>query len=140
MRKIFQFALEHATVLTDDIIRAAEMLDDEAKSERLIEAILGLDTKREDLADTVIADNNVECTLVKYNFLKDEVVYNKVDSDTKYFDTQENANKYANSGDYKYDTYNWKKDDEHPYAGTWVHVGEHYTCISYWKKWMTNNK
>lgn len=140
MRKIFEFALEHATVTTDDIIRAVEMLDDEAKSERLIEAMLGLDTKREDLADHVIDDNKVECTLVKYNFLRDEVMYNRVDSDTRYFDTQENADKYANSGDYKYNTQSWCKDDEHPYAGTWVHVGEHYTCTSYWKKWMTNNK
>ena len=136
MRKIFEFALEHATVTTDDIIRAVEMLDDECTSERLIEAMLGVDTKREDLADNVIDYNGNECTIHDFNFLRNEVEYEKVDKDTCYFKTQEEADNYTQTGNYK--DPRWLYSDEYNISATWTHVGTHWCTINQWFKWMKN--
>ena len=138
MRKIFQFALEHATITADDIIRAVELLDEPAKEERLIEAMLHLDTKKEELADTVIDNNGNECTIHNFNFLRDEVEYKKVDKDTRYFKTQEEADNYAETGNYK--DARWSYSDEYNISATWSHIGTHWYTINEWFKWMKNKK
>lgn len=138
MRAIFKFALEHATITADDIIRAVELLNNEGRSERLIEAILNLDVKREDLATRVDKGNGVICTLENFNYLENEVYYKCIDVDTRYFKTQEEADTYASTGKYNYNNSNYNKNDEYTIAGIYRHEAFHWASVSEWQNWMKN--
>ena len=138
MREIFKFALEHATVTADDIIRAVELLDNEGRSERLIEAILNLDVKREDLATKVINNDGIICTLERFDYLNDEIYYKSIDTDVRYFETEEDANAYASTGKYNYNNSSYNKTDKYTIMSTWRHTASHWTSISEWQKWMNN--
>lgn len=138
MRAIFKFALEHATITADDIIRAVELLDNEGRSERLIEAILKLDVKKEDLATRVDKGNGVICTLENFNYLDNEVSYKCIDTDTRYFKTQEEADTYASSGKYDYNNSNYSKNNEYTIVGIYRHEATHWTSVGEWQRWMNN--
>ena len=98
--------------------------------------MIGLDTKKEELADVVIDNNGNECTFDNFNFLRNEVEYKKVDKDTRYFRNQEEADAYTETGSYR--DARWSCNDEYNIPATWTHVGNHWCTIDDWLKWMKN--
>ena len=137
MKKIYKLALENAHIKIDDICRALDALESDNQAEKLVEIILNIDIKREELADIVKDDEGVECKLRSFNYIDDDVIYHKLDETTKYFKDETERAKYVQTGVSSPD-YSWNKNDEYCLEGTYIQEVTRYCRVERWLKWMRN--
>lgn len=132
MKKIYEWALGQCGV-NDRIINAVNMLKAE-HAERFVEVVVGCEIKNDDVPKEVTYEDKV-CKLVSCNYILDIVTYTCVDSTTRYFATQEDADKYAEHGDYAWSTSSSDAKEEYPFKGVWTRECEHSTWYERWYSW-----
>lgn len=129
MKKIYEWALEQSGA-SESMVKAVNLLR-ESHAERFIEVIVGCEIKDEDIPQEVTYEGKVH-KFVRSNYVCDEITYICEDSTTRYFSTQEAADKYAESGDYPWDGTSYNPTDEFPFKGVWTREAEHTTWYSRW--------
>lgn len=121
----------------DALIRILNEMN-ERQADRVIQALIGLvniDEMFNALPAHSKADKNVVCALEHFNYLEDEVRFKYVRTDTKYFATPEDAEKYTNTGDYDWNNYKNRQEAQYVFEGNYTHEADGY-CT--YEKWMEN--
>lgn len=132
MKKIYQWALEQCGA-NETIINAVSMLRTE-QAERFVEVLVGCEIKNDDVPQEFTYEDKVY-KVVRCNYILDEITCHCEDSSVRYFPTQEDADKYAECGDYSWATSSSDAKDEYPYKGVWTIEVEHTTCYEKWFEW-----
>lgn len=101
------------------------------KIERFVDIMFHTEITVDELAPVTLDYYSRQCTLVKVDYLNDEVHYIYKDSTTKYYRNQEDADKYAATGEYIRD-YQYNESEEYPYAGVYEHNSTGICTISDW--------
>ena len=141
MERIYKWALNRAledgqimpSGFTMNLKYALECMDN-SKSERFIEILVGCDVKLSELRPVVVVDGK-ECTLKSFNYLNDDVHYTSVDDQVRYFSSPEAAEKYHETGNYRYSESNDSKNDDYPFEGIYTSVCEHWASLRQWLEW-----
>ena len=125
MEKIYIKALElaDAKLIKTALINAVEITDCSEVS-NLINVIFDLHKKQDELHESITCENGkLVKKLVSYDPIKDLVTYTYVHTKTRWFESQEKADKYTKTGDYRYGEYSDKQTDTHTFSGTYGHTG-----------------
>ena len=141
MKKIYEWALNRAledaqimpSRFTMNLEYALECMDD-SKHERFIEILVGCDVKLSDLRPVVVVDGK-EYTLVSFNYFNDDIQYSSIDDQVRYFSSPEAAEKYHETGNYKYSESNNSKNDDYPFEGIYTSVCQHWANLRQWQQW-----
>jgi hypothetical protein len=136
MEKIYIKALELADAkLIKTALINAVALTDCTEISNLINVIFDLHKKQDELHQTITCENG---TLVKkfvsYDPITDLVTYTYVHTKTKWFDSQEKADKYTKTGEYRYNEYSDKQTETHTFSGTYGHTGKSNEHTHHWYK------
>ena len=111
---------------------------DERRAERTVEALIGLVDIPQMMATIPTlskADKDTICVLDSFNYLDDMVRFKYTRTDTKYFLTPEEADKYTSTGDYKWDKYKTRQEGEYVFEGNYTHESNDYCS---YQRWMDN--
>ena len=133
MRKIFKKAIESAYGSNHALFNAISFLGSE-EQERFVEIALDCHITDDELP-AMISRNNKLYTLVSTNYLKNEIVASYIDTDVRYFATEEEANEYFNTGNYKYSQSSGSPCAEYPCCGEYT--SKKTTWFSYYT-WMNS--
>ena len=133
MRKIFKKAIESAYGSNPALFNAISFLGSE-EQERFIEIALDCHITDDELPIMIIR-NNKTYELVSTNYIKDEIIASYIDTDVRYFATEEEANEYYNTGNYKYSKSSSSACTEYPYRGEYT--SKKTTWFSY-NTWMNS--
>ena len=133
MRKIFKKAIESAYGSNPALFNAISFLRSE-EQERFIEIALDCHITDDELP-TMIIRNNITYELVSANYLKDEIDASYIDIDVRYFATEEEADEYYNTGNYKCSTSSYSATTEYPCRGEYISKKQ--TWFSY-NTWMNS--
>lgn len=109
MRKIFKKVLKDSFGDNTSLINAISFLNTD-EQERFIELCVGCEITEDELPKK-IRRNNVIYTLESCNYIKNEIIAKYVGTDTRYFSTQEEANEFAITGKYNYNTSTYKETE-----------------------------
>ena len=133
MRSIYAYAIEHTDALKikERLVAIAETVDNEMY-ERFVNVILGLNKTIADFPQSVYGYNNRIQNILSYDPLKDEVKYTYRETNKRYFLTEEDADKYSETGEYRYSTSEIKPDEEHSFEGIHTFVYEGITTSDNW--------
>lgn len=111
---------------------------DDRRADRTVEALIGI-VNLDDLYSRIPtlskADKDSICVLESFNYLDDQVRFKYTRTDTKYFVTPEEAEKYTSNGDYKWDKYKTRQEGEYVFEGNYTHEANDYCS---YQKWMDN--
>lgn len=132
MKRIYEWALMHLD-MPSSVVDAIGMLKVE-QAERFVEVAVQCAINKEDVPQEIIYNDKVH-KLVRCNYILDEITYTCEDSSTRYFTTQEAADKYAENGDYPWNESSSNPKDEYPFKGVWTRECEHTTWYSRWFEW-----
>ena len=141
MNAITHYAFMQARVNGDLNIDAlvhilGEMED--RRADRAIEALIGivnLDEMLSRIPTLSRADKGSVCVLENFNYLDDQVRFKYTRTDTKYFATPEEADKYTCNGDYRWDKSKTRQEGEYVFEGNYTHESTDYCS---YQKWMDN--
>lgn len=133
MKPIYTYAIaqtdEHD--LKHYLIDAVRDLNDD-KIERFIEMVLGCQPRYTVPARTYNWDKSRVRTLLSFDYLNDKVEYSYEETVTKFFETQEEADKYAETGDYVYSRTCSQENEEHIFVASHVHTRYGQETIDGW--------
>lgn len=136
MRRIYQGAVKmaDADVLKKNIeLALASVKSDNEMIERFMDTVFGVDVKITDIPKVVSTDEGREIrTLIDFDYVSDKVRYESKHTKTKYFATQAEADAYANTGDYRYDSYKDRKVGDYTFSATYTHTSNTSTWLSSW--------
>lgn len=132
MKKIYEWALNHVEVPAK-VIKAVDMLRPE-HAERFVEVVIGCDVDDNDVPQEFYYEDKVH-TLVRCNYVLDQIIYTTVDTSYRYFDNQEDADKYAINGDYHWNKSSSNATEQYTIKGAWTRPVEHETYYSRWFAW-----
>lgn len=130
MRKIFVKVLNDHFGNMPGVLKAISCLPEE-KQERFIEICVDCEMTIDELPKK-IRRNDVVYTLISCNYFEDEVKASYIDTDVRYFATEEEANTYSNSGKYNYSRSEFKETAEYPHRGDYTHKKETYFGFRTW--------
>ena len=141
MKRIYKWALNRAledggimpSGFTINLEYALECMDN-SKCERFIEILIGCDVKLSDLRPVVVVDGK-EYTLKSFNYLNDDITYTSIDDQVRYFSSPEAAQKYHETGNYKYSESNNSKSTDYPFEGIYTSECAHWTDLRQWLEW-----
>lgn len=125
-------ALNHVDVPAR-AMQAVSMLNSD-HAERFVEVCIGCDISDNDVPQEFIYNDKLH-KLVHCNYVLDKIVYETVDTDYRYFDNQEDADKYALTGDYHWNKSSANVTDNYPIKAAWTRPCEHETYYSRWFAW-----
>ena len=132
MKKIYEWALNHVGVPAS-VINAVSMLRPE-HAERFVEVSVGCHIDNDDVPQEFYYEGKVH-TLVRCNYVLDQIVYTTVDTSYRYFDNQEDADKYAINGDYHWNRSSSSATEQYVIKGAWTRPCEHDTYYERWFMW-----
>ena len=132
MKKIYQWALEQCGA-NETIVNAVNMLKTE-HAERFVEVVVGCEIKNNDVPQEVTYEDKV-CKLVNCNYVLDIITYRCVDSTTRWFKTQMDADAYEMDGSYNWNNSSSDPRDEYTFTGIWTREVEHTTWYNRWFEW-----
>ena len=132
MKKIYEWALNYAEVPTR-AMRAISMLRPE-HAERFVEVAVGCDVSDDNVPQEFYYEGKVH-TLVRCNYVLDQIIYTTVDTSYRYFDNQEDADKYAINGDYHWNRSSSSATEQYAIKGAWTRPCEHDTYYERWFMW-----
>lgn len=133
MKPIFTYAIKHtdSDQLKNKLIDVVNNINDD-KIERFIEILLGCQPTYT-LPAKVYNYNKAHIRVFKsFDYLNDRVDYTYEESITKFFITQEEADKYAETGEYIYSRTSNSESDEHTIKATYSYHRESYMTINEW--------
>ena len=133
MKKIYAKAIEMATpvAIKEKLIALVAKINNSDYAERFIEVLLDAEVKEEELACVVEYYDEIR-TKKSFDFLNDRINYDYVRTTKRYFANEEDAAKYAKSGDYDYNTSKSNLQDEYTYEGIYVRTSESYCNLYEW--------
>lgn len=100
---------------------------------RFIDLMYDEDIRMCDLEPVTLSYNDIPCTLVSLDYLNDEIEYSYRDTRKKYFATQEDADKYAETGDYNYNKTSYNYTDEYCIESKHTFVETGHCTITDWQ-------
>lgn len=133
MKKIYAKAIEMADpmIIKKKLIIVVDQINKSDHIERFLDILFDADVKENELARIVERYDEVR-TRKGFNYLNDIIYYDYVRTTKKYFANEEDAAKYAKSGDYDYNAYKSTRHDEYPYEGIYVTSSESYCTLYDW--------
>lgn len=133
MKPIYIAAVEmaNANQLKDGIVDVLKNMNDCEFIERFIEAVFGVDVKADELA-TVTEYEGWKCTLIEYDYITDTVKYQKEKDVTRYFSDKDKAERYSNTGEYRYGDMKYDMTDEYCIPGVYHEVATDITSKYFW--------
>lgn len=137
MKKIYTWALKNCGA-NDAMINAVSMLGTE-QAERFVEVVVGCEINNDDIPQEFVYEGKLY-RFVRCNYVLDEIVYVTDDTDHRYFANQEDADKYAESGDYNWGTSSSSASDKYPIKASWTRPCEHETYYDRWFSWANKSK
>lgn len=132
MKKIYEWALNHVDVPAS-VINAVNMLRPE-HAERFVEVAVGCQVDDCDVPQEFVYEDKLH-KLVRCNYVLDQIIYETVDTSYRYFDNQEDADKYALNGDYHWNRSSSSATDQYPIKAAWTRPCEHETYYERWFAW-----
>lgn len=129
MKKIYEWALKQIHVPTS-VINAVSMLHSD-HAERFVEVAVSCNIDDDDVPQEFYHEDKLY-KLISCNYVLDKIVYETVDTSYRYFDNQENANKYALNGNYSWNQSSSEASDKYPIKGAWIRPCEHETNYERW--------
>lgn len=132
MKKIYEWALNQCHV-SDSVVDAVAMLRPE-QAERFVEVVVGCEINDNDVPQEFVYEGKVY-KLVRCNYVQDRITYVTDDTDYRYFATQEEADRYTESGDYVWSTSSSGASDKYPIKASWTRPCEHETYYDRWFRW-----
>lgn len=133
MKPIYIAAVEmaNANQLKDSIVDVLKNMGDCEFIERFIETVFGVDVKVDKLA-TITEYDGWECTLIKFDYITDTVEYQREKDITRYFSDKDKAERYSNTGEYRYSDMKYDMTDEYCFPGVYHEVGTDATTKYFW--------
>lgn len=122
MEKLHEFALRHVTINVDVLINLLSQLDSD-ESDRIVEALCDINDPSE-IVERLPRRGNFHnnkdysiCVFESYNYVQDKVRYRYITRNYRRFKTEEDANKYQETGDYSYgrSECNSEPSETHPF-------------------------
>lgn len=132
MRKIYEWALNHLEVPAR-VMYAVNMLQRD-QAERFVEVCVGCHIDDNDVPKEFVYENKVH-KLIRCNYVLDKIVYETVDTAHRWFDNQEDADKFAKNGDYHWNKSSSSESEQYPIKGAWTRPCEHETYYDRWFAW-----
>lgn len=115
MKKIYSAAINMANAqeLKTSLVESINKVDVKNSPiiERFIDTIFGCDITMDELPKVKYNSSYGVMTLESASYLSDEVIFNYNSVDTRYFENQEDADKYAETGDFDYSKSNYNKTE-----------------------------
>lgn len=99
--------------------------------------ILGIESRKDALAKipTTVVHDGKNYKLTKVKLLEGKVYINYPEAKVRYFDTKENADRYANAGHYNYDYMSTEQDEDHPFRAEYTRIIDTWEYIDVWLGW-----
>jgi len=113
----------------DAVIAALDSADD--KVLRFLDIVFGCEIKVDELPVQKLDWSYRVNTLTSVDYLNNRVNYIYDDEDKKYFENEELAKRYAETGRYD-NTWNWHKAENTPYEGIYKHKSNGHCTIEEW--------
>ena len=132
MKKIYEWALNHVDVPAS-VINAVSMLAPD-HAERFVEVSVGCHIDNDDVPQEFYYEDKLY-KLVRCNYVLDKIVYETVDTSYRYFDNQEDADKYAIDGSYHWNRSSSGATEIYAIKGAWTRPCEHETYYERWYAW-----
>jgi hypothetical protein len=130
MKKIYAQAFNDHIGYVPEVLKAISYLPEE-KQERFVELCVDCEITIDELPKK-IRRSDVVYTLVSCNYLEDDIKASYIDTDVRYFATENEAIEYSNSGKYIYSKSEYKETAEYPYKGEYTHEKESYFSFRTW--------
>lgn len=133
MKSIFTYAIKHtdSDQLKHKLIDVLNNINDD-KIERFVEIFLECQPSYT-LPAKVYNYNKAHIRVFKsFDYLNDRVDYTYEETITKFFITQEEADKYAATGEYIYSRISNSESDEYPIEASYTCIRESYITINEW--------
>lgn len=131
MKPISQFVLRKMFNDIPNLQKAIESLNEDIQ-DRFVEIMIGVDIDISNL-HRKIKRNDVIYTIKSANYLKDEIVAEYIGTDVRYFSNQDDADKFAKTGNYNYNKSCYQADGDYTIKGEYTSKKE--TWFSY-DTWM----
>lgn len=99
--------------------------------------ILGIESREDALAKipTTVVHDGKTYKITKVKLLEGKVNVTYLEAKVRYFATAENANRYANTGDYRYDSMSTEQDEAHPFRAEHTRTVDTWEYIDVWLGW-----
>lgn len=104
------------------------------QAERFVEVAVGCEIDNNDIPQEFVYEGKLH-KFVRCNYVRDEIVYVTDDTEHRYFDNQEAADKYAESGEYRWNTSSYNLTDKYTIEASWTRPCEHETYYERLFKW-----
>lgn len=102
--------------------------------------ILGIES-REDAIDKIpkaVVHDSKNYKLTKVKLLEGKVYVTYPETTIRYFATEEDAERYARTGDYRYDSMTREQDENHSFRAEHTKTIETWEYIDVWLDWAKN--
>ena len=133
MKKIYTKVIEMAdpVSLKEKFIDVIAKINESDYVERFLDVLFDTDIKKNELSHVVERYDEIR-TRTSFDYLNDRVYYDYVRTTKRYFTNEEDATKYAKSGDYDYNTSKSNLQGEYTYEGIYVRTSESYCNLYEW--------
>lgn len=133
MKKIYAKAIETAdpVSLKEKLIDVVAKINESDYAERFLDVLFDTDIKENELSHVVEHYDEIR-TKTSFDYLNDRINYDYVRTTKRYFANEEDAAKYAKSGDYDYNTSKSNLQGEYTYEGIYVRTSESYCNLYEW--------
>lgn len=133
MKKIYAKAIEMAdpVSLKEKLIDVVAKINESDYAERFLDVLFDADIKENELSHVVERYDEIR-TKTSFDYLNDRINYDYVRTTKRYFANEEDAAKYAKSGDYDYNTSKSNLQGEYTYEGIYVRTSESYCNLYEW--------
>lgn len=142
-QKLLTFALKHTVIAGETVDKLNDLLSQlpEDQYARIVMALADLEDPAE-VAKSIPRVSNVKrdpttslCYFEEFNYVQGDVRYVYVNRDIRAFRTQEDADKYKETGDYDYRNISNKVDEEHPFEAYRDRVCRGGCTLGAWKEY-----
>ena len=124
--------LTNEAQLKDLLINAILSKADE-KILRFIDMMYDEDIRMCDLEPVTLSYNDTPCTLISIDYLNDTVTFNYRETRKKYFATHEDADLYAETGNYNYSKTSYSYTDEYCIESKHTFVETSHCTVTDWQ-------
>ena len=133
MKPIYIYAIERTDsyTLKNSLIDSIRNLNDD-KIERFVEMVLGCQPKYTFPAKVYNYDKTCVKVFKSADYLNDQVDYTYEETITKFFITQEEADKYVATGEYTYSRTNNSESEKYLFEARYTYTKESYMSIESW--------
>lgn len=130
MKPISKYVLNKAFNDIPNLEKAINCINEECQ-DRFVEILVGVDIDISNLPRKV-KRNDVIYTIKSANYLKDEIIATYVGTDIRYFSNQDDADKFAKTGNYNYNKSSYQANEDYTIKGEYTSKKETYFSYDTW--------